>query len=570
MAVALLGNEIFSALQNVSRSITVPSGTTYILVWLNGYPARTISNVQVGGNACTLLQSGTPGGSFTALYGIAYSTQGSVTLSATVSSAFDEGAIWGVAYFSGVDTTHPIHDSDVASSPYSASLDCNVGDYAFICVGGDLWPELTSNLTTINTLNELSQIGRMGGASINSSGTVSIGTTNGQYSTQIACVLNKVIQAILWKDGQPVAYYDMDASPTPLWVYGVPMLNYQYTGIDEENPDEENPYITNQAFIKNPRVTRPNVTEIMPNNYSVPIFKSYLGWGGVTPVYVDTALDILNYNEFDCVAYRTRLENVDILTYNEILNWINCTRSSSVNILTYNEILNEVNRIRSFAVDILTYNQIAILAGFIRSVAVNVDNYNEIECDVTRIRDISINLIAYTDFLMLLERSRSVPVTINTNNAISIQLQNLISASLLIDTLNSINCSAVRLTNVGFSVDCINEIEMVTIRIKNSSVDVTNNGYIDIVVSKIAIVSALIEAFAIVQITPGKDVYLLITDAVVFDDKIFIKQLNVSDNVILGSIGLSIEDVTNAMTFDDVVAESIKISDSDILKEINF
>lgn len=194
MAIAVEGYDMFSAAQNVSESINIPSGTDYILVWHNGYNSTPlVSDVAINSVAMSSLVTGSGGASKTGLYGLANPTTGaSVGLTATVDTAFSEGAIWGFLCLSGVNTSDPVRDSDTngaSATGVTNTLDCIAGDYVFVCAGGDIYPSWTANITGIDQLLELSQHGGMAGALVSSGTTIEVGTTNGNYSTNCCCTV---------------------------------------------------------------------------------------------------------------------------------------------------------------------------------------------------------------------------------------------------------------------------------------------------------------------------------------------------------------------------------------------
>lgn len=193
MAIALLGYDQKSASQNLSTTLNIPSGTTYMLAACNGYGGSGVSPPVINGVAMTQIVSGSGGATTAYLFGLANPTTGaSVSASVSVASAWSEGLVWDFAFFSGVDTASPVRDSDTAGASSGGStntLDCQAGDYAFVDAGGDLGPSFTLNITEIASHNELNQIQAMAGALVASGSSITVGTTNGNYSTNVCCTL---------------------------------------------------------------------------------------------------------------------------------------------------------------------------------------------------------------------------------------------------------------------------------------------------------------------------------------------------------------------------------------------
>ena len=167
-----------------------------MVAYCNGYNGGAVSLPSINGTSMTALASvpQTDGCAYGSLWGLINpSVGGTVPISVAVTNTYSEGLVWEFAYFSGVDTASPIRDSDGTygvSGAIDRTLDCIVGDYAFIGAGGDSMPvPQPANVTEIASQDVLIQFGAMAGDLVASGTSITLGLRDSAYTSFCACTI---------------------------------------------------------------------------------------------------------------------------------------------------------------------------------------------------------------------------------------------------------------------------------------------------------------------------------------------------------------------------------------------
>jgi hypothetical protein len=133
MAISYLG---YTAIEDsdgtFSQTVTVPANTSHALLFIGGWSAsgNGVSSISLGGTAATSLIERGLFDSYQDMFAYIVATSaGSLTFSASMTRAFEEGGVAVIVYLGGVDTTTPLVDSDfhetdsIVLNPVTRTLD---------------------------------------------------------------------------------------------------------------------------------------------------------------------------------------------------------------------------------------------------------------------------------------------------------------------------------------------------------------------------------------------------------------------------------------------------------------